>query len=202
MTGLGDALTGDGIDALVVYNCNPAVVCPDTNAVTRGLARDDLFTVVLELMPTDTMRVRRRRAPGDDPARASRRALVVGPLLPVAEPSRDPAARRDAAEHRDLPPARDGDGLRRARAARGRRDAARDLPGRLHRRATRRARRARLREDAGGRPRPTPGCSSAPTCWPRSPGSTRSRRARTRPRTTTGSSSSRRSPTTSSTRSW
>jgi anaerobic selenocysteine-containing dehydrogenase len=55
MTGLGDALTGDGIDALVVYNCNPAVVCPDTNAVTRGLARDDLFTVVLELMPTDTM---------------------------------------------------------------------------------------------------------------------------------------------------
>ena len=60
MTGLGDALrgarNGDGINALVVYNCNPAVVCPDTNAVTRGLAREDLFTVVLELMPTDTMR--------------------------------------------------------------------------------------------------------------------------------------------------
>ena len=57
MTGLGDALAEpNGIDALVVYNCNPAVVCPDTNAVTKGLARDDLFTVVLELMPTDTMR--------------------------------------------------------------------------------------------------------------------------------------------------
>ncbi|MGZ4690183.1 MAG: molybdopterin dinucleotide binding domain-containing protein, partial [Acidimicrobiia bacterium] len=55
MTGLGDALA-DGINALVVYNSNPAVVCPDTNSVTRGLARDDLFTVVLELMPTDTMR--------------------------------------------------------------------------------------------------------------------------------------------------
>ena len=57
MTALGDALAeGNGIDALVVYNCNPAVVCPDTNAVTRGLEREDLFTVVLELMPTDTMR--------------------------------------------------------------------------------------------------------------------------------------------------
>ncbi len=54
MTGLGDALA-DGIDALVVYNSNPAVVCPDTNSVMRGLAREDLFTVVLELMPTDTM---------------------------------------------------------------------------------------------------------------------------------------------------
>jgi anaerobic selenocysteine-containing dehydrogenase len=54
MTGLGDALA-DGIDALVVYNSNPAVVCPDTTAVTRGLARDDLFTVVLDLMPTDTV---------------------------------------------------------------------------------------------------------------------------------------------------
>ena len=55
MAGIGDALNEPSVGALVVYNCNPAVVCPDTNAVTRGLAREDLFTVVLELMPTDTM---------------------------------------------------------------------------------------------------------------------------------------------------
>lgn len=54
MTELGAALQRD-IGALVVYNCNPAVVCPDTTAVTRGLAREDLFTVALELMPTDTV---------------------------------------------------------------------------------------------------------------------------------------------------
>jgi anaerobic selenocysteine-containing dehydrogenase len=55
MAGIGDALNDPTISALVVYNCNPAVVCPDSNAVTRGLAREDLFTVVIELMPTDTM---------------------------------------------------------------------------------------------------------------------------------------------------
>jgi anaerobic selenocysteine-containing dehydrogenase len=38
----------------VVYNSNPAAVAPDRNAVLRGLARDDLFTVVLEHFHTDT----------------------------------------------------------------------------------------------------------------------------------------------------
>jgi anaerobic selenocysteine-containing dehydrogenase len=54
MTKMGEALAGP-TEALVVYNCNPAVVLPDTNAVRAGLAREDLFTVVLELMPTDTV---------------------------------------------------------------------------------------------------------------------------------------------------
>jgi anaerobic selenocysteine-containing dehydrogenase len=54
MTKVGDALQAD-VAALVVYNCNPAVVLPDTNAVLRGLAREDLFTVVSDLMPTDTV---------------------------------------------------------------------------------------------------------------------------------------------------
>lgn len=40
--------------ALVVYNSNPAAVAPDQNAVLRGLAREDLFTVVLEHFLTDT----------------------------------------------------------------------------------------------------------------------------------------------------
>ena len=38
----------------VVYNSNPAAVAPDRNAVLRGLAREDLFTVVLEHFQTDT----------------------------------------------------------------------------------------------------------------------------------------------------
>ncbi len=42
------------IKALFVYNCNPAAVCPDHNAVVRGLSRPDLFTVVHEQFLTDT----------------------------------------------------------------------------------------------------------------------------------------------------
>jgi anaerobic selenocysteine-containing dehydrogenase len=61
MIRLGEALTtadagigGPPVRALVVYNSNPAAVAPDRNAVLRGLARDDLFTVVLEHFLTDT----------------------------------------------------------------------------------------------------------------------------------------------------
>ncbi len=57
---LGKALTGDiagdgpGIHALMVYNSNPVVVCPDQERVLAGLAREDLFTVVSEQFLTDT----------------------------------------------------------------------------------------------------------------------------------------------------
>ncbi len=44
------------VDAVVVHNSNPAVICPDQNAVMAGLARDDLFTVVIEQFMTDTAR--------------------------------------------------------------------------------------------------------------------------------------------------
>ena len=61
MIRLGDALTlpdagvgGPPVKALVVYNSNPAAVAPDLAAVRRGLAREDLFTVVLEHFQTDT----------------------------------------------------------------------------------------------------------------------------------------------------
>ncbi|MGH7961589.1 MAG: molybdopterin-containing oxidoreductase family protein, partial [Candidatus Binatia bacterium] len=56
-TQLGAALTGDlqpPIKGLFVYNCNPAVTVPDQNAVLRGLAREDLFTVVFEQVMTDS----------------------------------------------------------------------------------------------------------------------------------------------------
>ncbi|MSR32435.1 MAG: molybdopterin oxidoreductase family protein [Gemmataceae bacterium] len=58
MTSLAEALTSElpppEIKALVVYNANPATVCPDQARVIRGLKREDLFTVVLEQFPTDT----------------------------------------------------------------------------------------------------------------------------------------------------
>jgi anaerobic selenocysteine-containing dehydrogenase len=45
---------GRPIKALFVYNSNPGAVAPNHNAVTRGMARPDLFTVVHELFFTDT----------------------------------------------------------------------------------------------------------------------------------------------------
>jgi anaerobic selenocysteine-containing dehydrogenase len=45
---------GPLVKAVIVYNCNPAAVCPDQGAVRRGLQREDLFTVVLEQFQTDT----------------------------------------------------------------------------------------------------------------------------------------------------
>jgi anaerobic selenocysteine-containing dehydrogenase len=44
------------VAALVVWNANPAQIAPDQTAVLRGLAREDLFTVVLEQFETDTVR--------------------------------------------------------------------------------------------------------------------------------------------------
>jgi anaerobic selenocysteine-containing dehydrogenase len=44
------------VRALVVYNSNPATTAPDSTRVQQGLAREDLFTVVLEHFLTDTAR--------------------------------------------------------------------------------------------------------------------------------------------------
>jgi anaerobic selenocysteine-containing dehydrogenase len=57
MVELGKALTeldGPPVKALVVYNSNPAAVCPDHRRVVQGLKREDLFTVVHEQFLTDT----------------------------------------------------------------------------------------------------------------------------------------------------
>ncbi len=57
MNQLGRNLTGGvtpAIQALVIYNCNPAATVPDHNRVIRGLEREDLFTVLLEQVLTDT----------------------------------------------------------------------------------------------------------------------------------------------------
>ena len=57
MSQLGDALCGEldpPVAALVVWNSNPAQVAPDQTKVLAGLARRDLFTIVLEQFMTDT----------------------------------------------------------------------------------------------------------------------------------------------------
>jgi len=57
MSLLGEALTtlsDPPVKAMVVYNSNPAAIAPDQNMVRRGLRRDDLFTVVMEQVQTDT----------------------------------------------------------------------------------------------------------------------------------------------------
>jgi len=59
MSRLGRILTDAGlappVKALFVYNSNPAAVAPEQESVRAGLAREDLFTVVHELFPTDTV---------------------------------------------------------------------------------------------------------------------------------------------------
>lgn len=42
------------LKGLFVFNSNPAAVAPDSSRVRQGLAREDLFTVVLEHFQTDT----------------------------------------------------------------------------------------------------------------------------------------------------
>jgi anaerobic selenocysteine-containing dehydrogenase len=57
MVQLGSALLDlqdPPIQALFVYNANPAAVTPDQSRIHAGLAREDLFTVVHEQMQTDT----------------------------------------------------------------------------------------------------------------------------------------------------
>jgi anaerobic selenocysteine-containing dehydrogenase len=59
MTQLGRVLTAPQtppVRALFVYNANPVAMAPNQNLVLRGLAREDLFTVVHEQVLTDTAR--------------------------------------------------------------------------------------------------------------------------------------------------
>lgn len=62
MCEIGPILTGDSralkngppVAAMLVQNCNPATVAPETDLVWRGLARDDLFVAVHEQVMTTT----------------------------------------------------------------------------------------------------------------------------------------------------
>lgn len=62
MSRLGEILTlphagepdGPDVHAFINWNCNPLVSVPNAEAIKRGLARDDLFTVVHDQFMTDT----------------------------------------------------------------------------------------------------------------------------------------------------
>jgi anaerobic selenocysteine-containing dehydrogenase len=60
MSRLGEALTDPALEppvaAMIVWNSNPLVIVPNAELTRRGLARDDLFTVVHEQFLTDTAR--------------------------------------------------------------------------------------------------------------------------------------------------
>jgi len=53
---IGEALTSakPPVRAVIVYNNNPVAVCPDSNQVLKGFAREDLFCVVMDSFLTDT----------------------------------------------------------------------------------------------------------------------------------------------------
>jgi len=57
MTRIGDIVSDADppVRALVVYGANPLASNPETEKVRRALAREDLFTVVIEQFPTDTV---------------------------------------------------------------------------------------------------------------------------------------------------
>ncbi|MBF0369858.1 MAG: molybdopterin-dependent oxidoreductase [Magnetococcales bacterium] len=59
MSRLGQYLTDPttAIKSLLVFNANPAGSCPDLTRVHKGLLREDLFTVVHELVMSDTARL-------------------------------------------------------------------------------------------------------------------------------------------------
>lgn len=56
---IGRHLVDDGIDpplrAVFIYNHNPIVVHPDQNRMRRGLAREDIFTVGIDVAMTESM---------------------------------------------------------------------------------------------------------------------------------------------------
>jgi anaerobic selenocysteine-containing dehydrogenase len=56
MCAIGDALLAADppVKALYVYNSNPVAIAPDSNKVTAGFRREDLFTVVHDVFLTDT----------------------------------------------------------------------------------------------------------------------------------------------------
>lgn len=94
MNQLGRALAvgrAGGVFGLFVYNCNPLATLPDQNAVRRGLARTDLFTIVFDQVMTDTARFADVVLPATtflehDELRSSYGAMTVQRSRPVVAP--------------------------------------------------------------------------------------------------------------------
>ena len=130
-------------------------------------------------------RLRRHRAAGGELPRMRRHRRLLLPPLPRRTGEGRGAARRRAAQHRDLPPPRHRHGLRGARTARARRPGHRDPPRPDGHRASRRS----PRPARSGRP--TSRRSNSPTCAFRRPAGASSWRASVRPPTDSRASRSR-----------
>ena len=132
MTRLGEALLeldDPPVKALVVYGANPMGSNPDQARVRRGLEREDLFTVVIEQFPTDTVDY----ADIVLPATMQTEHLDVNDgyghmYVSLNRPAVAPPG-ECLLDYRDVPAAGAGDGARRAVALRRRRDAGRTLLG-------------------------------------------------------------------------
>ena len=132
MSRLGEILTDPELDppvsALIVWNCNPLVIVPNAELVRRGLARDDLFTVVHEQFLTDTARYADVVLPATTQIESTDVVPSWGHLWMGWNEAAIAPRRRVVQQHRAVPPARRGDGPRRTVAVRRRRDAARATP--------------------------------------------------------------------------
>jgi anaerobic selenocysteine-containing dehydrogenase len=89
----GDGTAGltPQVRALFVYNSNPLVSAPDQAGITRGLAREDLFTVVFDQVMTDTAEFADVVLPAttfleSDEIRRGYGAYIVGGGRPVIAP--------------------------------------------------------------------------------------------------------------------
>ena len=91
---------GSAAEVLFVQGANPAVMSPDQRRVLRGLARDDLFTVVHEQVLTDTAALGRRGAAGHDPLRGRRPGPLVRVVHLAAHAAGDRPRRREPHERR------------------------------------------------------------------------------------------------------
>ena len=92
--------------AVFIYNHNPIVVHPDQNRMRRGLAREDVFTVGIDVAMTESMAHCDIVLPAATHFEYADLYRGLWPSLVAARRAGDPAARRIAAEHRDLPPPR------------------------------------------------------------------------------------------------
>ena len=115
---LGEALTGEmaldpPINGLVVYNSNPWSSAPTRRRWPRGLAREDLFTVVSEHFLTDTARYADIVLPATTQLEQLDIMFSWGHFYVSLNPPAIEPARRGGVQHRAVPPARRPDGLRR-----------------------------------------------------------------------------------------
>ena len=114
---LGDALTkldDPPVKALVVYNSNPAAIAPGSERRAAPVCAATICSPSCSnnsrpIRPISPTSFSRHHLP-----RTHRSLLRLRPLPSATRPTRPPRARRNAAQHRSLPPPRRPHGLRRA----------------------------------------------------------------------------------------